>query len=108
MSTTTRALDRREFLRRAFGVFALLAAPEALLARAAAACGDPGNFRRIYLDPELRARFFLFLRNIFHLYPEEKFSGLILELCQTLKTDEEIYRALLKRIPEIKPALAGV
>ena len=31
----------------------------------------PSNFKAIYSDRRLRERFYLFLKNVFHLYPEE-------------------------------------
>jgi hypothetical protein len=69
---------------------------------------DPGNFRRVYGDPALRDRFFLFLQNVFHLYPEVRFHELIEELSEKLATDHEVYAALLERIPGIKPPLGTV
>jgi hypothetical protein len=40
--------------------------------------GDAGNFKHVYLDPKLRGEFFTFLKNVFHLYPEEDFHAFIL------------------------------
>jgi hypothetical protein len=63
---------------------------------------DDGNFRAIYLDPRLRGQFFLFLRNVFHLYPEEDFHELIEKMARRGMTDREIYELILAELPEIK------
>ena len=51
----------------------------------------------------LRDRFFLFLQNIFHLYPEAEFHQLIIELCAAHADDRDIYAALQARLGEIAP-----
>jgi SAM-dependent methyltransferase len=66
------------------------------------------NFRHVYLDPRLREQFFLFLENVFNLYPEDDLHGLIIEKVKTLNSDREIYQALLKEIPSIRPFLAEI
>lgn len=52
--------------------------------------------------------FYLFLQNVYHLYPEDRFQTLIQEACTNSKSDEEIYRYIQQRLPDIKPALADV
>jgi SAM-dependent methyltransferase len=116
MSTTTDAgrLGRREFLRNVLGVLAgLLAAPSgfaAMLADMAAGAtkNDPGNFRAVYLAPDLRDRFFWFLQNVYHLYPEARFHQLIIDLTAKDATDEQVYRALLRRLPALAPRLGSL
>jgi hypothetical protein len=66
---------------------------------------EDGNFRAIYLDPKLRARFFLFLKNIFHLYPEQDFDALIGKVTASHLTDREIYETILGELPSIRPYL---
>ena len=61
------------------------------------------TFHRIYDDVKLRDKFFKFLQNIFHLYPDDKFHQLIIDLTRAYATDEEIYTNLLKRLPSIAP-----
>lgn len=102
MSTTTESLTRRQFLRAAAGLFALFSAPAALAEKLA---GGPGNFKAIYGDPALRDRFFLFLQNVFRVYPEVEFHRLIEEATEKNATDREIYLELQKRLPKIKPLL---
>ncbi len=69
---------------------------------------EDGNFRAIYLDPRLRERFFLFLQNVFHLYPERHFHDLIARIARDKPGDREIYEAILAELPSIKPYLREV
>jgi SAM-dependent methyltransferase len=108
--------DRRGFLKQAFGLLALLAAPGSLSAKIDALAGlasgalkdDPGNFRAVYLDPDQRDEFFLFLQNVFHLYPEAEFHQIIIDLVKKDSTDAQIYLALLERLPSLKPTLGDL
>jgi len=52
--------------------------------------------------------FYQFLQNVYHLYPEDRFQTLIKEACASCTRDEEIYRYIQERLPDIKPALADV
>ncbi len=80
-------------------------------AMAAWLCLDPthavasssSRFHQIYDDPELRDRFFLFLQNIFHLYPEDRFQQLIIASVEAHAEDRAIYDALSSGLPGIKP-----
>jgi hypothetical protein len=105
-------LGRRDFFKRVLGLWLACAAAPRVLAQslvslaASALKDDPGNFRAIYLDPALRDEFFLFLQNVFHLYPEAEFHQMIVELVTKSSTDEQVYRALLKKLPALKPAFA--
>jgi len=69
---------------------------------------EDSNFRAIYLDPRLREQFFLFLENVFHLYPEQDFHDLIARVARAKLTDREIYEAILAELPTIKPFLKEV
>jgi len=69
---------------------------------------EDGNFRAIYLDPRLREQFFLFLQNVFHLYPEQDFHDLISRVARAKLTDREIYEVILAELPTIKPFLKEV
>jgi hypothetical protein len=67
---------------------------------------SPSNFKRIYSDTRLRERFYLFLKNVFHLYPEERFHELILDATARGGSDREIYETVQKRLPDIEPRLS--
>jgi len=69
---------------------------------------DPGNFQFIYNNPGLKAEFFPFLQNVYHLYPEKKFHDLIAAASKHLSSDQDIYSNLLKSIHTIKPILGDL
>lgn len=70
------------------------------------AIGGSSNFRAVYGDPEMKAAFLLFLANVFHLFPEDRFHRLIEEVSRAAGSDKEIYSQVQARIPEIKPMLS--
>ncbi len=61
------------------------------------------EFHFVYSQQAWKDKFFLFLENIFHLYPEQKFHSLIQEACNIYQDDESIYRYIFKKLPSIKP-----
>lgn len=63
-------------------------------------------FRTIYDDHQAADRFYAFLQNIFHLYPEDRFHALIKEATNQHGDDEAIYRNIQARLPEITPPLS--
>jgi FAD/FMN-containing dehydrogenase/uncharacterized membrane protein YhaH (DUF805 family) len=65
-----------------------------------------GEFRQVFSDGRQSDRFYLFLQNIFHLYPEDRFHHLIKETCTRLTSDQEIYQQVQASLPSIKPFLA--
>lgn len=67
---------------------------------------DPGNFKLIYSNPQLKSEFFLFLKNVYNLYPEDKFHKLINEAASKMKTDQDVYAYILERLSDIKPFLS--
>jgi hypothetical protein len=69
---------------------------------------ENSNFRSIYLDPSKREEFFLFLENVFNLYPEGDFHRLIHQKTVRYGSDREIYQAILAELPGIKPALSDI
>lgn len=106
-------LERRTLLKAALALLVARPQASAFAELAAPLAQGPlpdaaSNFRAIYADPALRAQFFPFLQNVFHLYPEESIHRLITDLTAKGKTDEEIYRALLAALPSIKPTLSEV
>jgi SAM-dependent methyltransferase len=61
------------------------------------------EFHAIYTKKEWKDQFYLFLENIFHLYPEQKFHALIQEACDRHSDDESIYKYIYQKLPGIKP-----
>jgi FAD/FMN-containing dehydrogenase/uncharacterized membrane protein YhaH (DUF805 family) len=66
------------------------------------------EFHSIFSNVASFDAFYLFLQNVYHLYPEDRFQTLIKDACAEARTDEEIYRYIQQRLPDIKPALADV
>lgn len=64
------------------------------------------NFHIVYDDARARDRFFLFLQNVYHLYPESQFHQLIIDATKESYTDQEIYLKIQERLPSIKPFLS--
>ncbi len=64
---------------------------------------NPGNFHSVFKDPILKEEFFLFLKNVYNIYPEKEFHSLISRLVEQNKTDEEIYQRILTDLDTIKP-----
>lgn len=73
---------------------------------AQAASTPRSNFHAVYDDVRARDRFFLFLQNVYHLYPESQFHQLIIDTTNEFHSDEEIYLKLQERLPAIKPFLS--
>ncbi len=121
MRTTT----RREVLAMAGGLAATLAlefpahatqavAPSAPITRDLPgsdndyAVGHTSNFRAIYLDPNLKAAFLLFLTNVYHLFPEHEFHQLIAEAVGNGHTDLQIYALVQSRLNRVRPFLSDL
>jgi len=66
------------------------------------------EFKAIFSDTVWSDRCYLFLQNIYRIYPEDKFHYLILQLCEKYSTDKEIYEQLQKQLPTIKPFLSNI
>ena len=66
------------------------------------------DFHAVYSDDRRRDAFHSFLRNVFHLFPEDRFHALIMEACSTNPNDETIYRQVQDRLGTIKPPLADL
>lgn len=64
------------------------------------------EFKAVFDQPKSNQDFYLFLKNIFHLYPEDKFHALIQETSGRLDNDEAIYKSVLGDLPSIKPFLS--
>jgi SAM-dependent methyltransferase len=81
-------------------------APTLGVAAEPASNGAGSEFREVFADVGRRDRFYRFLQNIFHLYPEDRFHWLIQEACARLATDKGIYEQVQAGLSAIKPLLA--
>lgn len=72
----------------------------------AASPSSRSNFRPVYSDQHARDRFFLFLQNVYHLYPESRFHQLLIDLTTESSSDQLIYTMLQQRLSTIKPCLS--
>jgi FAD/FMN-containing dehydrogenase len=63
-------------------------------------------FHAVYRDTRSADRFYAFLQNIFHLYPEDRFHTLIMNLVARHGGDEAIYRGIQAGLPGIAPFLS--
>jgi SAM-dependent methyltransferase len=110
--------ERRDALKWVTLFGALLALDGALpvAAQAAALSGaqngyalqQSSNFKAVYGNPQLKAAFYQFLQNVYHLYPEQRFHQLIAEVSAAGDNDRDIYRLAQTRLGEIKPVLGDV
>lgn len=64
------------------------------------------EFKKVFADTEWRDKFFLFLQNIYNIYPENKFHYLIQETIAVNNSDAEIYAAIQQKLVHIKPFLS--
>ena len=69
---------------------------------------EGSEFHAVYATPAGADRFYRFLQNVFHLYPEDRFQMLIKETLAAYSTDEAIYSCLQRELPNIKPFLADL
>lgn len=65
------------------------------------------EFHGVFDDDRWSDAFYLFLQNIYRLYPEDRFHTLIKQACARHDNDEAIYRDLQEHLPGIKPMLAA-
>lgn len=84
-------------------------AAEVPLAQLAASQGrDFGNFQKVYQDVALRREFTKFLKNVFHLYPEQEFDTLIAECVARDARDPSVYLQLMHCLGDIQPTLGAL
>ncbi len=60
-------------------------------------------FHKIYSSTEWRDKFYLFLQNVYNIYPEDAFNSLIDDACRQYSADKEIYEYIQQQLPSIKP-----
>lgn len=63
-------------------------------------------FHAVYRDTRSADRFYAFLQNIFHLFPEDRLHTLIMSLAGRHADDEAIYRGIQAGLPGITPPLS--
>jgi SAM-dependent methyltransferase len=94
-------MNRRFFLKR---ILIMTAALQMFAANSLYALSvTKSNFKEIYSNLRLRKEFFKFLQNVFNLFPEDKFHGLISEVTKSKNTDKEIYTEVQSKLGDITP-----
>jgi FAD/FMN-containing dehydrogenase/SAM-dependent methyltransferase len=63
-------------------------------------------FHSVYGSESEADKFYAFLQNIFHLFPEDRFHTLIKQATQQSEDEEAIYRAIQAGLPRISPPLS--
>jgi hypothetical protein len=66
------------------------------------------EFHRVFDDVALSDAFYLFLQNVFHTLPEDRFHLLISQACKRHSDEKSIYRHIQEHIKDIKPAFADL
>ena len=66
------------------------------------------EFKKVFSDTVWCDKFFMFLQEIFHLYPESKFHELIKRQSQEGTGDQEIYEAIQQKLSTISPFLSDL
>ncbi|SEL87656.1 FAD/FMN-containing dehydrogenase [Roseateles sp. YR242] len=66
------------------------------------------DFHRVFGDTRLSDAFYLFLQNVFHTAPEDRFHHLIAQATARHTDEESIYREIQRCLPGIKPAAADL
>ncbi len=70
--------------------------------------GSGSLFHDIYGDTHQRDRFYRFLQNIFHLFPEDRLHALIHSATEKHADDESIYREIQNGLDDIAPSFGLV
>lgn len=66
------------------------------------------EIQEIMSRTDLHDKMYLFLQNIFRLYPEDRFHMLLKNSSHELNSDEQIYKKVQSELPSIKPFLADL
>lgn len=64
------------------------------------------EFHQVISDRRTHDALFLFLQNVYRLYPEDRFHALIKEGCALHGDDEPVYNHIQSKLSEIKPFLS--
>jgi FAD/FMN-containing dehydrogenase/SAM-dependent methyltransferase len=78
----------------------------ACAAEAALPVAAPSLFHAVYGSAREADKFYAFLQNIFHLYPEDRLHTLIRQATRQHQDEEAIYRAVQAGLPGITPVLS--
>ena len=98
-------MQRRSFMKAFLVTYASLQLlPQTLLAGIATA---RNNFKQIYSSAARKTEFFKFLKNVFHLFPENDFHKLISDTAAAKKDDQAIYLEVQSKLDEITPMLSS-
>ena len=65
------------------------------------------NFKHIYTNSRLKNEFFMFLKNVFNLYPENELHSLINEVTVQETSDKQIYQITQAKVNDISPLLSA-
>jgi FAD/FMN-containing dehydrogenase len=66
------------------------------------------DFHKVFGSTELSDAFYLFLQNVFHTAPEDRFHLLIAQAVQSHADEEGVYRHIQRELPAIKPFAADL
>ena len=94
-------MRRRNFLK--IGMLLLVAAQSTAKSVAAGLAAIKSNFNYVYGNIRLKNNFFLFLQNVFHLYPEDKIHALIDSTTKAYPDDKTIYLTAQQSLSDISP-----
>lgn len=98
-------MDRRHLLKLLSALCAVGYFRPAFALEAVTGHFETSNFKDVYKDPGLRNSFLSFLENVYSIYDPDKFHKIIADVTEKNDSDEEIYKALQKRLPEVKTLL---
>ena len=66
------------------------------------------EFRQVFSTTRGSDDMFLFLQNIFHLFPEKKFHALLTDAVRQYESDQQIYETVQAKLPSIRTLLAPI
>jgi FAD/FMN-containing dehydrogenase/SAM-dependent methyltransferase len=81
---------------------------ERLAAIAKTMTTPPTDFHRVFGRSDLSDAFYLFLQNVFHTAPEDRFHHLIAQAVAKHADEESVYRHIQRELPGIKPFAADL